>query len=283
MQKEQPNRRLPDLPEADFQIWYREIPATYDKDEARPHRHAFQEILFIEEGAATLSLDTERNELKGPLVVLVAQGKVHKFTPQPWTHLYVVRFTNEFLSQSVNNLFSQVTGFTLLPVHTSELHYKITSLFRLMHQDFQQAEPNKVYTRHLLSALLAVLREEQQHKASGQNVGDTANNYTVFSKFLALLDAHFTHHRTVEYYADQLNITTKKLGELSKAITGDTPSRVIEKRVVLAAKRMLIYTSDSIQQIAYTLGYTDHSHFTRVFRRLESMTPTLFREKYKQA
>lgn len=282
MQPEQNNRRAPEQPEADFQIWHREVPATALAREQQAHRHAFQEIIFMEQGSATHSLDTEQGELEGPLVMLVAQGKVHRFIPQPWTRLYVLRFTNEFLPRPVDGLFSQIVDFTSLPVYTSELHHKIKSLFSLMHQEYQQAEPNKVYLRHLLSALLAVLREEQQKRTSGEMAaGDS--NYSVFSKFLALLDVEFTRHRSVEYYADQLNITTKKLGELSKSTTGDTPSRLIEKRIILAAKRFLIYTSDSVQQIAYTLGYTDHSHFTRVFRRLEGITPTAFREKHRQA
>ena len=282
MQPARTNRPDPEQPEADFQIWHREVPATEELQAQRAHRHAFQEIIFIEQGSARHTIDTEQDELQGPFVALIAQGKVHHFIPKPWTKLYVLRFTNEFLPRPVDGLFSQVVDFTSLPVYTSELHHKIKSLFNLMHQEYQQAEPNKVYIRHLLSALLSVLREEQQIRTSGDTTaGD--KNYSTFSKFLALLDVEFTRHRSVEYYADQLNITTKKLGELSKTITGDTPSRVIEKRIILAAKRFLIYTTDSVQEIAYTLGYTDHSHFTRVFRRLEGVTPTAFRTQYRQA
>ena len=282
MQPARTNRPDPEQPEADFQIWHREVPATEELQAQQAHRHAFQEIIFIEQGSARHTIDTEQDELQGPFVALIAQGKVHHFIPKPWTKLYVLRFTNEFLPRPVDGLFSQVVDFTSLPVYTSELHHKIKSLFSLMHQEYQQAEPNKVYIRHLLSALLSVLREEQQIRTSGDTTaGD--KNYSTFSKFLALLDVEFTRHRSVEYYADQLNITTKKLGELSKTITGDTPSRVIEKRIILAAKRFLIYTTDSVQEIAYTLGYTDHSHFTRVFRRLEGVTPTAFRTQYRQA
>lgn len=282
MQPESTKPREPEQAEADFQIWHREVPATEVPQEQRAHRHAFQEVIFIEQGSARHTIDTEQDELQGPLIALIAQGKVHRFIPQPWTKLYVLRFTNEFLPRPVDGLFSQVVDFTSLPIYTSELHHKIKSLFSLMHQEYQLTEPNKVYIRHLLSALLSVLREEQLKRAAGSTTTGESN-YGAFSKFLVLLDAEFTRHRSVEYYADQLNITTKKLGELSKAITGDTPSRIIEKRVILAAKRFLIYTSDSVQEIAYTLGYTDHSHFTRVFRRLEGVTPTAFRTQYRQA
>ncbi|MBB6612519.1 helix-turn-helix domain-containing protein [Pontibacter sp. Tf4] len=282
MHPERTKPRAPELPEADFQIWHREVPATEEPQDQRAHRHAFQEIIFIEQGSAKHTIDTAHDELQGPFVALIAQGKVHRFIPKPWTKLYVLRFTNEFLPRPVEGLFSQVVDFTSLAVYTSELQYKIKSLFELMHQEYQQAEPNKVYIRHLLSALLSVLREEQQKRTSGDTAADDSN-YSTFSKFLALLDAEFTRHRSVEYYAGQLNITTKKLGELSKAITGDTPSRIIEKRVILAAKRFLIYTTDTVQEIAYTLGYTDHSHFTRAFRRLEGVTPTAFRIQYRQA
>lgn len=43
------------------------------------------------------------------------------------------------------------------------------------------------------------------------------------------------------------------------------PNEVIKDRIILEAKRLLIYTEMSAKQIAYALGYEDPAYFNRLF------------------
>ena len=55
--------------------------------------------------------------------------------------------------------------------------------------------------------------------------------------------------------------------------------QMVHERVLLEAKRSLIYTVQTISEIAYELGFTDPAYFTRFFRRLTGLSPKQFREK----
>ena len=55
---------------------------------------------------------------------------------------------------------------------------------------------------------------------------------------------------------------------------------MIKERIILEAKRALIYTSLSNKEIAYDLGFDDPAHFSKYFSNATSLSPTKFKEVY---
>ena len=49
---------------------------------------------------------------------------------------------------------------------------------------------------------------------------------------------------------------------------------------VKAAKSMLIYTSNTLQEIAFVLNFSSQSHFSTVFRKFTGLTPKEYRDTY---
>jgi transcriptional regulator GlxA family with amidase domain len=64
-----------------------------------------------------------------------------------------------------------------------------------------------------------------------------------------------------------------------RAVMGQTPAQyILDRRVAQAAQRLL-YTRDSIEQIAEACGFPNRSYFTRVFTRRAGTPPATFRRK----
>jgi len=63
------------------------------------------------------------------------------------------------------------------------------------------------------------------------------------------------------------------------AMTGQTPIQLLNARILLEAKRQLLYTSQPIGRIAYTLGFDDAAYFTRFFSRRAGLSPRAFRTR----
>jgi len=59
-------------------------------------------------------------------------------------------------------------------------------------------------------------------------------------------------------------------------------SELIAGRIILEAKKMLIYSAKSVSEIIDELGYTDHSYFFRFFKKKTSTTPLEFINKFKK-
>ena len=89
--------------------------------------------------------------------------------------------------------------------------------------------------------------------------------------------------RTVSYYAKLLEISASHLHELVKESTGRTPISVVQREVILEAKRLLIHTTRQVTDIAQTLAFKDASYFGRYFRRNTGLTPGEFRKQSRQS
>ncbi|MFI5135475.1 MAG: AraC family transcriptional regulator [Chitinophagales bacterium] len=280
MEPRQNSAEKVDTIEGDVKIFFIDSPDNEETRnfKAKPHRHAYQEIIFVEKGTACHRIDGEEYQIESPVVILVAQGKIHAFVPHPNMKAYVVRFTDQFITNCEADLFSQFFALSKIPLNSPESQEKIHGLFQMMLDEFSSEKPNKSFLRHLLQALIELLRDLREKKLCDGKV-ISKSNYELFGKFLQQLEKHFTEEHTVEFYASNLNITPKKLGIVCKEIFGDSPSRIIEKRLTLEAKRLLMYTSQSVAEITFALGFNDQSYFTKAFRKNEGVTPTAFRER----
>ena len=263
----------------EFSIFKMEIPNDESYETPEPHRHEFQELIYLEKGKATHNIDAESYKLNAPVIILVARGKMHTFIPESGSKLYAVRFADEFLPEQHEGLFCPFMQFSKITIKSEQTLKTIAELLEMMYNHSSAGEINPTFTRHLLAALLSIINNEREKSISGNNHCNSIS-YELFNKFLFHLEANFIKEKSVTFYSDKLNITTKKLGEISKEIFGDNPSRIIEKRAMLEAKRMLIYTNQTVQEIAFELGFNDHSYFTKAFHKNEGLTPTAFREKH---
>ena len=59
-----------------------------------------------------------------------------------------------------------------------------------------------------------------------------------------------------------------------------TPQRYLKKLRLRMASRALVYTGQSLAEVAVGCGFSDQSHFTREFRRYFGRTPREYRDHY---
>ena len=79
--------------------------------------------------------------------------------------------------------------------------------------------------------------------------------------------------------AGQLGITPGQLSRLCREVLGISSLDIVKARVIQEAQRLLVYTGNSIKQIAYALGFADETYFCRVFRKHTALSPREFRLK----
>ena len=77
--------------------------------------------------------------------------------------------------------------------------------------------------------------------------------------------------------ARELGTTTARLRSLCKSETGLSPLEMLHDRIIFEAKRMLVYTTKSISEIGYSLGFSDPAYFNRFFTRFVHRSPKQFR------
>ncbi|WP_442591417.1 helix-turn-helix domain-containing protein [Pedobacter sp. AW31-3R] len=83
--------------------------------------------------------------------------------------------------------------------------------------------------------------------------------------------------RTPQQFADQLAVHTNSLNRALKEVTGKTTTQLINERLILEARALLVHSNWSISQISHSLGYEEPTHFSRAFRSATGKTPSSMR------
>jgi AraC-like DNA-binding protein len=101
-------------------------------------------------------------------------------------------------------------------------------------------------------------------------------------KFGNLLDKHFKEIKYPKDYAQMMHLSEKHLNRICKTSVGKTTSEVIIDRIVVEAKRMLVFSGFTVSQIAAELGYSNNSYFFRWFKKRTGKTPLEFMNEFRR-
>lgn len=140
-------------------------------------------------------------------------------------------------------------------------------------QDNVQGEMLRLLLKRLIIILTRLAKVQHLKNPSKEADVDLIRQFNV------LVEQNYTTKRQVADYAAMLHKSPKTLSNLFNKHSDQTPLQIIRSRIVLEAKRRLLYTDDPIGEIAYELGYTENAHFSRFFKQMEGVSPKVFREK----
>lgn len=255
-----------------------------------PHRHNFQELIWIRSGRGRHAIDGTPLELLPGTCYFIARGQVHQFLESKNVRGSVVRFADELIPESRGggdpgyplawfNSAGAARGVRLDAAGAREFD----SLFALMAGEC--ARPPQPGRLELLGALLrAVLvklgRALQQGPVRATGAGGPQAE--LFRAFLLLLEHEYAVHHDVAHYAAALGASQRRLTEALRLCAGASPKRVIEERLLLEAKRLLQFTRRSTKEIAYALGFQDPPYFSKVFRRGARCSPLDYRKRMQE-
>lgn len=97
--------------------------------------------------------------------------------------------------------------------------------------------------------------------------------------FSALVEKHFRTLHKVSDYADLMNKSSKTLANVFKTLGARTPLQIIHGRIILEAKKLLLYTDKSAKEISFELNFSDPVQFSRLFKNETGVTPGDFKNK----
>jgi AraC-like DNA-binding protein len=98
-----------------------------------------------------------------------------------------------------------------------------------------------------------------------------------YIKLKELINSEFRKNHSPSRYASSLNINTKSLEKIVKNESGKTISDLIKERLIIEAKRLLCYSSYTIKEIAFDIGFNDPAYFSRYFKKSTQLSPQEFK------
>ncbi len=243
--------------------------------------HGLCQILVVFSGGVDLRLDDVESSPAAPCAVVVPPSTVHAFRFRPGTEGRVLTFAEARFTAAdavrrglVEDLFARpaVVDLTDAPDRAAPLRTGLDLLAR----EFAERAPG--WTSMIewqVSALLLVLARRRASAMLAE--AGRRPEADLFARFRPLVEAHFAAHHPVSWFADALGVTESRLDRAARAVAGRSAFEVLQDRLLLEARRKLVYIAAPVSKLAYELGFDDPAYFWRFFRRRTGMTPSEFR------
>ncbi len=241
-------------------------------DFTQKHRHHYFELLFFENGGGTQLIDFKEYPVLDHSCYIVLPNQIHLLRRAPGAHGFLVQFYSEMLSSETMSRFIQTRGWNDMSGRIFENDIQkfgyFKNLFELVNP-IKESNPFLVERdRHMLHAALFDLLSDDfkdQMKSSSDSL---------INSFLNLVEEHYKKEHLVKYYSAALQIGTKKLTEISNKHLGLSPLKVIHRRILLEAKRLLLFKNKSQKEIAYELGFDSPPSFSAFVKGKTGLTPS---------
>lgn len=101
----------------------------------------------------------------------------------------------------------------------------------------------------------------------------------LYNEFLNAVSEYHRSNRDVHFYADKLNVSSRYLAQVTRRISDKAPKTIIDDFLMQEIERQLKFTDNTIQEIAYALGFSSQAHFTKFFKKQRGCSPTIFRKQ----
>lgn len=103
----------------------------------------------------------------------------------------------------------------------------------------------------------------------------------LYNQFLASVDRYYTRYADVAFYAEQLGVSARYLGQVTRSVSGRSPKAMIEERIVNEIVTLLSSTSRPLKEIALRLGFSSQAHLSRFFKKHKGCSPSIYLQQLK--
>ena len=100
----------------------------------------------------------------------------------------------------------------------------------------------------------------------------------LYNQFISQVNNFCRTYSDVHFYADQLNVSSRYLAQVTRRISCKTPKAIIDEYIVKEIERELSTTTHTVQEIANTFGFSSQAHLTKFFKKMRGVTPSAFRQ-----
>lgn len=242
-------------------------------DFKREHRHTYFEIMLIEEGGCNQLIDFNHHVGNDFSCYIICPQQIHLMNRNNSSGS-VIQFTEDRIQSAELRatlrklLFydNSAIMFENRPDLFDELQILISILSK--HLSKKDVSNNQIVT-HLLQSIISIILENKHLNVNSDK--DFVKKLLI--DFYLLIEVHYSENVGVHFFIGNLGTTEKKLAETTKKYTGLSPLQVIHNRILLEAKRLMLFEERTHKEIAYQLGFDSPASFSSFIKSKTGLAP----------
>ena len=245
----------------------------------RAHAHSdLNHVFLLTRGAGEMVADGRTIPFVAPCLLMVPAGVIHGFVYEPETAGSVLTLAGGYLRE----LIAREAGFRVLFEQPSQLSLTdpqaVRDAYARLARELAWTAPGHAAAvdAHLMAILVEALRLIWREGAISPAADGSA--LRLVARFREAVEEGYRAGVSIEGYAEQLGVTATKLRRACLAAAGCAPIGVVQARLLLEAKRVLLYSNMTVAETAYYLGFEDPAYFSRFFTLQEGASPKAYRQ-----
>ncbi len=251
-------------------------------------------FILTKEGSGVYWLDDHKFPFDSQTIYFTNPGHIKSYELQESKHAFIITLSEKFLRENVHSEIYSEFPFLLAeiapPQKISENDFE--EFETLYSQILKEFKKESEYKNKILGNLFMILLLKIKEKfwSTYNPIEEGKRDSQIVKSFKRLLETEFKElvgsnyndgKLQVQYFAKELNLHPNYLNSVIKSKTGRTVYDWISKRTLSVAKSLLINTTYSSKEIAYQLGFSEPTHFSRFFKKHTHLSPNTFRKSNK--
>ncbi|WP_158799141.1 AraC family transcriptional regulator [Pedobacter sp. L105] len=251
----------------------------------RMEAHRDDHYIFIlqECGYSEFVIDFKKIEVNGFAVHYLMPGQVHEINIVHQSSFFFMAIDTSLVDLKYRDIFEKLVlhhqSLEPLPDQARQISRSVELLYDVYQQPLQQGINDQIL-HSLASAYIGMVAAVYE---ANEPIKDKRNPRPeiITREFKRLLSSQFKTLKSPAEYAEALYLSLSYLTEAVKSITGFPVGYWIHQEIILEAKRLLYYSDMNVKEIAFSLGYEDHTYFSRLFAKVAGCSPLQFRKQYR--
>ncbi|QLF93379.1 4-hydroxyphenylacetate catabolism regulatory protein HpaA [Pseudomonas sp. ABC1] len=253
------------------------------------HRHdRFFQIHYVKSGAVRVYLDDQQYHREGPLFFLTPPTIPHAFVTEADSDGHVLTVRQQWVWPLLEadqgladgpRIGAVCVAFDDLDERFAGDILRVDQCFDALRDEFTANRPGRSSCLEALTRLLLIsLLRLSSRSLTAQPT--RRNDLHFFHHFNALIERHYAEHWSLGIYAERLGVTEARLNDICRRIAGLPSKRLVHERLMQEARRLLLFSGCTANEISYRLGFTDPAYFSRFFHRNAGMAPGEYRQRH---
>ena len=240
-------------------------------------------IFWIKEGKGTYHIDFKEYSFDGSVLFFLSPGQVFSVESEKIKEAYRLSFVRDFYCIQTHDKEVACNGVLFNNVYETPFvkpcendSKKLTFIIENLIEEFNNESTAQydMLQSYLTQFIILSVRVKKEYNTVEENADSK-----LFKDFSTLVEFNYRKLHTVTAYAERLGLSPKSLTKHFQKIGTQTPSDFIKERILLEAKRKLIYTDSSVKEIAFDLGFNDPAYFHTIFHKIDFKITTYSSKK----
>ena len=238
-------------------------------------------IIWNTGAKAVFNIDQQKVEIDEHCIIFLTE--FHRIDSFEFEKMNVLQFNRGFYCiENHDNevgckglLFFGASSIPKINVPKEKLR-QFTLLWEILTMEMDEHDPLKLDMLRILLKRFIILCL-RIYKNQHVDLSTDNESIGVIREYNYLVEQHYKTLTRVSDYAKLLHKSPKTLANLFSRFIDKTPLQLINDRRLLEAKRLLSYSSKSLQEIAEEINFSDQQAFSHFFKKHESISPSKFR------